>query len=392
MHMLKIFLGFTFFAILPSIFIYFRLNIKDAQKWVKRYFWFPPIFITLGLAYLAFLASGKFVNDYESLLGWFVMLYFGLITPRLILSIVLFISLPFYSIYKGLTRPLLIVSAILSFIVEGGLTYGVFIGRNQFEIKNFEYSSTSLPKTFDDYKIVHISDLHIDSWKGNKAALKRFVDLVNQQKPNLIAFTGDLISHRTSELDGFDSILAQLRAPDGVYSILGNHDYGSYYRFWNNKEEEETSFQELLDRQTNMGWILLNNEHRFIYKDNDSIAIIGVENEGEPPFSQHGDLPKAKKGTEDCFQILLSHNPSHWRREVLPKTNIDLMLAGHTHAMQLELFQRSPAAWVYKEWTGSYYYGNQALYVNIGAGEIGIPFRLGAWPEITIITLKSQPN
>ena len=390
MLMLKIFLGFTLIAVLPSIFLFFRLNIKEARKSLQRYFWIPPIGITIGLVYLSFIASGQFINANESTLGWFIMLYFALVLPRLILSIILLISTPFRRIYKGMTRPLIILAFIITFLVEGTLVYGIFIGRNNFQVKQFVYSSSNVPRGFDGYRILQISDLHIDSWKGNKTALEQFVNLCNRQQADLIVFTGDLVSYRTADLDGFDAILAKLTARDGVYSILGNHDYGDYYRYWESYTQSVQNLYELIHRQENMGWTLLNNDHTFIYHNNDSIALIGVENEGEPPFSQHGDLQKAMEGTEGTFQVLLSHNPSHWRREVLPKTDIDMMLAGHTHAMQLEIFHKSPAAWVYPEWQGAYYHGNRVLYVNIGAGEIGIPFRLGAWPEITVITLKHQ--
>lgn len=139
-----------------------------------------------------------------------------------------------------------------------------------------------------------------------------------------------------------------------------------------------------------MGWKLLNNEHAIIRHNGDSIALIGVENDGEPPFPQHADLPHAIKGTEGMFSVLLSHNPTHWRREVLPKSNIELMLSGHTHAMQMILFEHSLATLKYPEWKGMYYEGERALYVNIGIGYVGLPFRFGAWPEITVIELKQK--
>ena len=212
------------------------------------------------------------------------------------------------------------------------------------------------------------------------------VDLVNAQKPDLIVFTGDLVNNRAAELDGFEEILSQLHATDGVYSILGNHDYGPYYR-WKSKRDQVNNLNDLKKRQADMGWILLNNEHTLLHRGNDSIALIGVENEGEPPFSQHGDLTKAQAGTNGLFKLLLSHNPTHWRCEVLPQSDIDLMLAGHTHAMQLAIGHHSPASWIYPEWGGMYMEDNRGLYVNVGMGFVGLPFRFGAWPEITVITL-----
>lgn len=182
-------------------------------------------------------------------------------------------------------------------------------------------------------------------------------------------------------------ILSSLQAKDGIYSILGNHDYGPYFR-WNSPQEQAANLKELMRIQTSMGWQLLNNQHVFLKHNADSIALVGVENDGEPPFSQYADLPKATEGTQGCFRILLSHNPTHWRREVLPTTDIDLMLSGHTHAMQLQVGRLSPSSLIYPEWGGMYYEGTRGLYVNVGIGYVGLPFRFGAWPEITLLTLR----
>lgn len=195
------------------------------------------------------------------------------------------------------------------------------------------------------------------------------------------------MNQRSCELEGFQDILAQLHAKDGVYSILGNHDYGSYYH-WKNLKEQVNNIDNLIRMQKTMGWKLLNNEYDILHHEGDSIALIGVENDGEPPFSQFADLKKATKGTDGMFRILLSHNPTHWRREVLPDTDIELMLAGHTHAMQAIMFGHSLASLIYPEWGGMYTEEDRGLYVNIGIGYVGLPFRFGAWPEITVITLR----
>ena len=195
------------------------------------------------------------------------------------------------------------------------------------------------------------------------------------------------MNQQSHELDGFTSILSRLHAPDGVYSILGNHDYGTYYR-WANAQEEADNLQRLKDLQQGMDWRMLNNDHTVLHHQGDSIALIGVENDGEPPFSQHADLARASHDTNGLFSILLSHNPTHWRRQVLPESDIDLMLSGHTHAMQMSLFGHSIASLRYPEWSGFYYEGTRALYVNVGIGYVGLPFRFGAWPEITVITLR----
>ena len=169
---------------------------------------------------------------------------------------------------------------------------------------------------------------------------------------------------------------------------MGNHDYGSYYR-WKDLKEQVNNIDNLVRMEKAMGWELLNNEHTTLYHQGDSIALIGVENDGEPPFSQFADLKKASEGTDGMFRVLLSHNPTHWRREVLPDTDIELMLAGHTHAMQAIMFGHSLASLIYPEWRGMYTEGDRGLYVNIGIGYVGLPFRFGAWPEITVLTLRN---
>lgn len=214
------------------------------------------------------------------------------------------------------------------------------------------------------------------------------MDLINAQQTDLIVFTGDIVNTKASELEPFENILAQLKAPDGVFSILGNHDYGPYHN-WPTTEAQDQNIRDVQNKQASMGWQLLNNDHVILKRATDSIALIGVENNGEPPFSQYSDLPKAMEGTEQCsFKLLLSHNPTHWRREVLD-TDIDLMLAGHTHAMQFAVGRLSPSQFMYPEWSGLYMEGKQGLHVNVGLGYIGrMPLRFGAWPEITVITLK----
>ena len=255
--------------------------------------------------------------------------------------------------------------------------------------KDVEYHSTNLPKGFDGYRILQLSDIHIGSWQGNPEAIRQLVNLVNEQKADLIVFTGDLVNQQSHELDSFKEILSQLHAPGGVYSVLGNHDYGTYYR-WHSRKEEVANLEYLIEQQKDMGWKILNNEHTIIHHKGDSIALIGVENDGEPPFSQFADFPKAIQGTEGMFRILLSHNPTHWRREVLPDSDIELTLSGHTHAMQMEMLGHSLASLIYPEWSGMYYEGKRALYVNVGIGYVGLPFRFGAWPEITIIKLVCE--
>lgn len=384
----RVFLFLLLFLILPDLFLFFRFIVRITRKrWLRIAYWIPTFLLATGLLCLVCFANYGFIQRYTQAIGWYSIIFFLFTAPKLLLSTCTLIGMPFHKWLRLPRTPFIGTGLTLAALSVFIILYGSFIGRTKFDVKEVTFSSGFLPESFNGYRIIQLSDIHIGSWQGNSAAIEKLVDLVNEQVPDLIVFTGDLVNHRAIELNGFQNILARLKAKDGVYSVLGNHDYGPYFR-WKNKQDEINNLKELQRRQKQMGWKLLNNSHAILTHGTDSIALIGVENEGEPPFSQHGDLKKAIKGTEGLFQILLSHNPTHWRREVLPESNIDLMLAGHTHAMQLKIGEYSPSAYIYPEWGGMYTEKNRGLYVNIGIGYVGLPFRFGAWPEITVITLR----
>jgi len=346
--------------------------------------WFLPTILLLVGAYLFFVSRA--IADYRDL---FMMVFIAIFLPKLVFFIISLPDLPLRYFFSWKVYPFSLLSVTVGLATLFMVIYGRTYGKERFQVKQVEFSSLDLPESFDGYKILHISDIHIGNWEGNKKAIEKLVTLVNNQKADAIMITGDLVHNTASELDGYESILSQIKATDGVYSILGNHDYGLYRR-WREPDQQQNNLDDLKNRQAAMGWKLLNNEHTFLHRDNDSIALIGVENQGRPPFPEYGDLPKAMKGTDNSdFKILLSHDPSHWRREVLD-TDIDLMLAGHTHATQFAIGRLSFASLVYDEWSGLYKEENQGLYVNVGIGYVMLPFRFGAWPEITVITLKKS--
>ena len=273
------------------------------------------------------------------------------------------------------------------------LLYGAFIERNQTQTNNVEIISENVPATFDCYKIVHISDIHLLSFIGREKILDKIVEKINAQQPDAILFTGDIVTQKSAELESTENILVKLHATDGVFSILGNHDY-SFYNQWSGEEQRKKDADAIIERQRAIGWNLLLNENKNITRSlngqTDTISIIGVENtSSKHKFRSYGNLGKAMQGADGTFKILMTHDPSHWRKEVLPKTDIDLTLSGHTHAMQSTFFGWSIISFVYKEYKGLYKEGKQHLYVNIGLGETMFPFRVGAKPEITVITLKS---
>lgn len=276
--------------------------------------------------------------------------------------------------------------AVLCIVLIVGSTFN----RYRIDVKEATVTSTHLPMSFDGYRIVQISDLHLETLYSRPFA-QRIVDCINALQPDLILYTGDIVNRRAVELLPYQEILSQLQARDGIFSVMGNHDYGDFVK-WENKAAREANLAQLRQIKADMGWQLLDNTTQFIYRNNDSIAIIGVENWGEPPFSQYGDLPVAYPALhDDNFKILLSHNPHHWRAEVIPTSNIDLTLSGHTHALQMQIGNFSPVAMRYPEWGGLYREGEQYLYVNIGIGCTMFPTRLGATPEVTLLTLQSKP-
>lgn len=279
--------------------------------------------------------------------------------------------------------------------------------RYDLEINTVRLSSSRVPKSFEGYRIAQISDLHLntlDTVRG-RTFLREAFDSIVAQHPDIIVFTGDLVTLEAAEALPFRHELAYLAAHGiPVYAILGNHDYADYTS--KNAAARRADRRRLIDLETDCGWQLLNNRSIALRRGADSIALVGVENIGEPPFSSYGRLEEAMGGysaADTTFTVLLSHNPSHWRREVLPHTRIDLTLSGHTHAMQLRFFGWSPAVWKYPEWGGLYIDTPKAegggiaaaphsryLYVNTGLGSVGLPARIGVGPEISVIELSAQ--
>lgn len=276
-------------------------------------------------------------------------------------------------------------------LVWAVLAYGFFVGRWRVQTTEWTYANANLPASFDGMRIVHISDLHLSTFDDNPQQLEKFVELINATHPDLICFTGDLVSLRLEELTPHIDTLRKLKARYGVCSVLGNHDFFLYSSQYQTDREKVAAVDSLAELQrTALGWHLLRNESYVITRGADTLTIVGVDNsncsnQGFATIHQ-GDLPKALRGTGG-FRILLSHDPSHWTDEVIPDTDIPLTLSGHTHSAQIRLFGWTPASWVFRETCGRYDHGDQTLYINIGLG-CTAPVRFGANPEITVMTLK----
>lgn len=270
------------------------------------------------------------------------------------------------------------------------LLYGMFLERNIYRVKEVTMSFPTLPAGFDGYRIVQLSDIHSRSFIHRKKSLQRAVNKVNAQNADIIVFTGDLITITPDELAVTAPYLSQLSAKDGIISVIGNHDYGKYMRDEQRAALNGTPWQLLLQSEQSMGWSVLLNENLTIHRGEESICVVGVENTSASKyFPSTGDLHKAMSGTDGKFKILLTHDPTQWEKEVVGQ-DIALTLSGHTHAAQFSLFGFSPSRLLFKQYRGLYENGKQKLYVNIGLGETIVPLRVGAVPEITVITLKTS--
>lgn len=272
--------------------------------------------------------------------------------------------------------------------------YGMVKGAYDYRVKRVTLRFPNLPAAFDGYKMLQISDLHTGSFTST-GPLKEAVRLINKQEADLVFFTGDLVNNLASEIEPHIPTLSEIRAKEGVFSVLGNHDYADYVREWPHANAKAENLRKMIDTHGQMGWQLLMNENRIIEKDGEQIAVLGVENWGNRAgFPKYGRLHEAYKGTEKApFKVLLSHDPSHWDGEINQKyTDIDLTLSGHTHGMQFGVnipgLKWSPVQYVYEQWAGLYKKGRQHLYVNTGLGFIGYPGRVGFLPEITVFELK----
>ena len=392
------------------------LTVSFSQGWrILLYvlYWMVPLLILVLMIFINrnirdFVTTGKFRILYF-LIGVFVLFYvpkivfiiFQIGTDLVRISgwIISRFSIPdskvadtaaVMSRSEFLTRVGIIVAAIpfLSVI------HGIARGRYNYKVKNLSLSFDNLPASFDGFKVLQISDWHIGSFMGQKDKVEKAVNLINSQQADIILFTGDIVNNVAEELREFIPLVKKLQSPNGVYSILGNHDYGEYVS-WESEEAHKQNMDELYSYQEQAGLKLLRNDAFIVEKDGEKMGIAGVENWGLPPFPQYGDLKKSLQKIKNLpFKILMSHDPSHWDAEVIEKTDIDLTLSGHTHGMQFGInipgIKWSPVKWRYPRWAGLYEEGNQKLYVNVGIGYIAFPGRVGFLPEVTVFELHRR--
>jgi len=414
--MIKRFLYFLALLVIIDIYLlngYKNFNLNSSFKIAFKWFYYASLLVSYSCFALIII---KF-DDRPTQSTLWMNLWFGYTFAFLVLKMVLFLGVVLDDLIRGIEYLSKAVWNLMSqpstkvaypdrrkFIGQLGLglasvpflgmLYGITKGKYNYKLKSVSLDFSNLPRVFDGLKIVHISDIHSGSFDDIEAVAQG-VNMIKEQEADLVLFTGDLVNNDAEEIVPYKELFGGVQAPLGVFSTLGNHDYGTHKR-WKSKEDKYNNLSDLKAHQKEMGFDLLNNRTHTIVKEGQALDIVGVENWGKPPFPQLGDLDKALEGTNpNHFKILLSHDPTHWDEKVIPNAQkIDLTLSGHTHGMQFGVeipgFKWSPSKYIYKRWAGLYQNKEQFLYVNRGFGFLGFPGRVGIWPEITVITLNRK--
>ena len=402
----------TRWIIFIIIYVLFTIYGFQAIKTVTKQSWVHYVFIAVALIVLGnFIfqfttsAEGRVLSPIKSYAFGFLLAFMAL---NLVLLPVLLgedILRVIYSTYHKLagTKDTFHIPSRRRFVSQlalglaaipfASLLYGMYKGKYNFRVLNYTLHFEDLPDAFDGYRITQISDIHSGSF-DNKEKIEYAIDLINEQKSDVLMFTGDMVNNKASEMLPWKSTFSKLKAKDGKYSVLGNHDYGDYVD-WSSHAEKTQNLEDLKKIQKEIGFDLLLNDSRYLEKDGERIAIVGVENWGKGGFKKAGDLKKASSNIQaKDFKILMSHDPSHWEAEVVNDNyHYHLTLSGHTHGMQFGIeipgwIKWSPVKWRYKQWAGIYEVLGQYINVNRGLGYLGYPGRVGIWPEITVIELK----
>lgn len=321
-----------------------------------------------------------------------LLFMFGEDAVRVIQKFISYLSAGETKVLAGRRKFISQLALGLAAIPFASFLYGIIKGRYNYKVLQYELSFADLPEAFDGFTITQISDIHSGSFT-NEEKIQYGVDMINAQHSDVILFTGDIVNNKAIEMDRWIPMFSQLKAPMGKFSVLGNHDYGDYTR-WKTEEDKQANFQAIKDIHPKIGFELLLDEHRYLEKDGQKIALIGVENWGKG-FNQSGDLKRASKAVNaEDFKILMTHDPSHWEYKVKENDfNYHLTLSGHTHGLQFGIeipgfIKWSPSKYVYKQWAGLYEEFGRYINVNRGFGYHAFPGRVGIWPEITVIKLK----
>jgi len=381
--MFRFFLLLILLILLPDAYLWHFFT-RPQVGWWRTVLLFTPSVLTLGcMALLLTPARADWVFS-----AAFVLLV-CIIVPKLVFVVFDILARLLTFRHTAAYAVGMRLALCLSVGVAAVQVYGTTFGWHKLRTVKTEIPIAGLPAAYDGYRIVQISDLHLGTYAGDTTYVRRIVDSVNAAHPDLIVFTGDIVNTTSDELPPYTDVLRRLSARDGVFSILGNHDYCLYGPGFT-PAERKWHVERIVSLEREMGWHVLLNESQMLHRGSDSLAIAGVENVGKPPFPRVGKLEKAlKKVSPQTCTLLLSHDPWHWRHGVIKKTKVALTLSGHTHALQLQIGNFSPAQWIMPEWGGLYAAGRQRLYVSTGLGGT-IPYRLGAWPKVEMLTLRTD--
>ena len=379
---------YLFLILIPDLYLDWRYWRHKYQVGGRLMRWLPSIVLTVYTIALALMK--KFIPDNPGILYIYLVLLVLFAVTKAVFMLCSITGLGFCRLFKTKKNFGNLVGLLCVPVIWYILFYGIFIGFNKLEVNRHTYTSPALPEAFDGYKIVLFSDAHVGSYtERNEEVLKRAIDSINAQQPDLIVFVGDLQNTQPQDIYRHIDVLSSLKAKDGIYSILGNHDYGDY--ICGNTARKVANCRETISLERQFGWTVLQNEHRDISRDKSSIVIAGMENDGDGiKFPQKGDVIKTLKDVkEGAFILMLEHDPSAWRRKIIPDGRAQLTLSGHTHKMQFSIFGWCPMTIYQKEVNGWYQEGEQSLFVTAGLGGL-IPFRFGSTGEIVVLTLRKS--
>ena len=385
----RIFIFLLFLIILPDVYLDLHyLRKKNNYTWWKRLLWWLPALLMLAYT-IKMAVEPNFIPDNPAWIDNYLLLLCLLIVPKAMFSICSVIGLFLCRLRKKRRNWGNLVGLVLSLILIYIFVYGSTFGIRKLNVKHVDVTFKDLPASFDGYRIVHWSDAHVGSYlKSRRPILERAVDSIRAQQADMVVFTGDLQNIQPSELYPFIGLFRSIKAKDGVYSVLGNHDYSGYIHA--DAAVKVANERETISRQRQCGWTVLLNENRPIYRGSDSIVIAGGENDGLPPHPMRGDIHQTLRGVgDDAFVVMLQHDPSAWRRHILPESKAQLTLSGHTHGGQISVLGIRPSKFKYPEDWGLYHEGDRFLYVTAGLGGL-VPFRFGVPAEIVVITLHRQ--
>lgn len=375
-----------------DIYIWRCIVNKERKRWPGVVYAWSSLFFIIFIIVTVALPRRSGSDAVLLAVMWMLYTYLSVYISKYVFCIISFIGL-IPRLWRGKRwKAMNIIGSVAAIAVFVTMWWGALINRTRYQIKEVVIEFADLPDAFDGYRVLQFSDFHVGTYGSDTTFVSEIVDVINNQSADLVLFTGDIVNRRTDELLPQVKPLSRIKAADGVYSILGNHDYGDYKK-WPSAEMKSENMDMMYRLQRDMGWNLMNNRSEYIRRGNDSIALIGVENWGDPPFTVYGDLDKAYPMQSDStFKILMTHNPAHWSEKIADNdtVNIALSLSGHTHAMQCQIGSWSPAEWRYDNWGGLYddLSSRHKLYVNIGLGTVALPARIGATPEITVLTLR----